>query len=173
MAIQKVGIVGAGTMGNGITQAFVVAGVDVVMTDISDAAVQRGLATIAGSLDRLIKKEKLTADQKVAALGRIATSTDTTAVSECDLIVEAATENEALKLKIFRQLDELSKPDAILASNTSSISITKLAAVTRRPQQVIGLHFFNPVPLMALVEVVSGLHTDPAAADAVHALAQA
>ncbi|MEI7429285.1 MAG: 3-hydroxybutyryl-CoA dehydrogenase [Betaproteobacteria bacterium] len=159
MAIQKVGIVGAGTMGNGIAQAFAVSGVDVVMTDISDSAVQRGLNTIAGSLDRLIKKEKLSAEQKAVALGRITTNSDMAAVADCDLIVEAATENEALKLKIFKQLDELAKPGAILASNTSSISITKLAAATKRPQSVIGLHFFNPVPMMALVEIISGLQT--------------
>jgi 3-hydroxybutyryl-CoA dehydrogenase len=159
MTIQKVGIVGAGTMGNGIAQAFAVAGVDVVMTDISDTAVQRGLNTISGSLDRLIKKEKLTTEQKSVALGRITTSSEISAVGGCDLIIEAATENETLKLKIFKQLDELAKPEAILASNTSSLSITKLAAATKRPQNVIGLHFFNPVPMMALVEIISGLQT--------------
>ena len=172
MAIQKVGIVGAGTMGNGIAQAFALAGVDVVMTDISDAAVQRGMSTVSSSLDRLIKKEKLTAEQKAVALARINTSTDTAALGDCDLIVEAATENEALKLKIFRQLDELAKPGAILASNTSSISITKLAAATKRPQQVIGLHFFNPVPLMALVEIISGLQTADTTAAATEELAR-
>jgi 3-hydroxybutyryl-CoA dehydrogenase len=159
MTIQKVGIVGAGTMGNGIAQAFAVAGVEVVMTDIAEAAVQRGLSTISASLDRLIKKEKLTTEQKAAALAGISTSTDTGALRDCDLIIEAATENEALKLSIFKQLDELAKPGAILASNTSSISITKLAAATKRPQNVIGLHFFNPVPMMALVEIISGLQT--------------
>ena len=162
MAIQKVGIVGAGTMGNGIAQAFAGAEIDVVMTDISDTALQRGLNTVSGSLDRLIKKEKINAEQKAAVLARISTSTDTAAIGECDLVVEAATENEALKLKIFKQLDELAKPGAILASNTSSISITKLAAATARPQQVIGLHFFNPVPMLALVEVISGLQTSGA-----------
>jgi len=172
MAIQKVGIVGAGTMGNGIAQAFALAGVDVVMTDISDAAVQRGMSTVSSSLDRLIKKEKLTAEQKAVALARINTSTDTAALGDCDLIVEAATENEALKLKIFRQLDELAEPGAILASNTSSISITKLAAATNRPQQVIGLHFFNPVPLMALVEIISGLQTADTTAAATEELAR-
>jgi 3-hydroxybutyryl-CoA dehydrogenase len=159
MTIQKVGIVGAGTMGNGIAQAFAVAGVEVVMTDIAEAAVQRGLSTISTSLDRLIKKEKLTAEQKATALAKVRTSTDTGALRDCDLIIEAATENEALKLSIFKQLDELAKPGAILASNTSSISITKLAAATKRPQNVIGLHFFNPVPMMALVEIISGLQT--------------
>ncbi len=172
MAINKVGIVGAGTMGNGIAQAFSVAGINVTMTDISDSAIQRGLSTISGSLDRLIKKDKLTAEQKAAALALIATSTDTASLGDCDLIVEAATENEALKIKIFRQLDELAKPDAILASNTSSISITKLAAATGRPQQVIGLHFFNPVPMMALVEIVSGLQTGDSTQKAVEEVAQ-
>ena len=172
MSIQKVGIVGAGTMGNGIAQAFAGAGIDVVMTDISDAALQRGLNTVSGSLDRLIKKEKINAEQKAAVLARISTSTDTAAIGECDLVVEAATENEALKLKIFKQLDELAKPGAILASNTSSISITKLAAATGRSQQVIGLHFFNPVPMMALVEVISGLQTSEATLTATEAVAR-
>ena len=172
MAINKVGIVGAGTMGNGIAQAFSLAGINVTMTDISDSAIQRGLSTISGSLDRLIKKDKLTAEQKAAALALIATSTDTASLGDCDLIVEAATENEALKIKIFRQLDELAKPDAILASNTSSISITKLAAATGRPQQVIGLHFFNPVPMMALVEIISGLQTGDSTQKAVEEVAQ-
>lgn len=157
--IKKVAIVGAGAMGNGIAQAFSMAGIDVVMTDVAEAPLQRGLATITGSLDRMLKKEKISADQKTAVLARISTSTDTATVGDCDLVLEAATENEALKLKIFRQLDEVAKPDAILASNTSSISITKLAQATRRPQQVIGLHFFNPVPVMALVEIISGLQT--------------
>ena len=172
MSMQKVGIVGAGTMGNGIAQAFAGAGIDVVMTDISETALQRGLNTVSGSLDRLIKKEKINAEQKAAVLARISTNTDTAAIGECDLVVEAATENEALKLKIFRQLDELAKPGAILASNTSSISITKLAAATNRPQQVIGLHFFNPVPMMALVEVISGLQTSDATRAAIEAVAR-
>ncbi len=159
-------------MGNGIAQAFSLAGINVTMTDISDSAIQRGLSTISGSLDRLIKKDKLTAEQKAAALALIATSTDTASLGDCDLIVEAATENEALKIKIFRQLDELAKPDAILASNTSSISITKLAAATGRPQQVIGLHFFNPVPMMALVEIISGLQTGDSTQKAVEEVAQ-
>jgi 3-hydroxybutyryl-CoA dehydrogenase len=162
MEIKKVGIVGAGTMGNGIAQAFATAGVATVLTDIAEAAVQRGVKTIAGSMDRLIKKEKMSADEKVAALARITSGTDLALLKDCELIIEAASENEALKIKIFKQLDELARPDAILASNTSSISITKLAAATQRPGQVIGLHFFNPVPMMALVEIISGLQTAPA-----------
>ncbi|EPZ13724.1 3-hydroxybutyryl-CoA dehydrogenase [Thauera terpenica 58Eu] len=149
-------------MGNGIAQAFAVAGQDVVMMDVSEAQVQRGLATIGASLDRLIKRDRMTAAQKDAAMARISTATDTSALSDSDLVIEAATEDLALKLKIFADLDAAMKPDAILASNTSSISITKLAAATKRPSQVIGMHFFNPVPIMALVELISGLQTSAA-----------
>lgn len=173
MDIKTIGIVGAGTMGNGIAQAFAVAGFQVIMADISESAVQKGLATIAGSLDRLIKKEKMTAEQKAAALAKITTATDVAALKSVDLIIEAATENLELKTKIFKQLDELAKPDALIASNTSSISITKLAAVTKRPAQVIGMHFFNPVPMMALVEVIRGLQTSDATYAAVEVLSQA
>lgn len=159
MTISKIGVVGAGTMGNGIAQAFAVAGFAVVMSDIAEAAVQRGLATVGASLDRLIKKEKMTADEKAAALARIATTTELASLGDCDLIIEAATENLDLKLKIFAQIDAVAKPGAIIASNTSSISITKLAAATARAGQVIGMHFFNPVPMMALVELIRGLQT--------------
>ena len=159
MDIKKIGVVGSGTMGNGIAQAFAVAGVQVVMTDIADAALERAVKTIGGSLDRLIKKEKMTAEDKDAALARIQTGTDLKLLADCDLILEAATENLDLKLKLFAQLDEVARADAILASNTSSISITKLAAATKRPAQVIGMHFFNPVPMMALVELIRGLQT--------------
>ncbi len=162
MTIGKIGVVGAGTMGNGIAQAFAVAGQDVVMMDVSEAQVQRGLATIGASLDRLIKRDRMTAAQKDAAMARISTATDTSALGDSDLVIEAATESLALKLKIFADLDAAMKPDAILASNTSSISITKLAAATKRPSQVIGMHFFNPVPIMALVELISGLQTSAA-----------
>lgn len=171
MTIQKVGIVGAGTMGNGIAQALASAGIDVVLTDIADSALQNALKTVTGSLDRLLKKEKISADQKSATLARIATDTELSALADCDLIIEAATENEPLKLKIFRQIDEVARPDALIASNTSSISITKLAAATRRPEQVIGMHFFNPVPMMALVEIIRGLQTSEATQAATEALA--
>ena len=173
MELKTIGIVGAGTMGNGIAQAFAVSGFDVILTDISEAAVQKGLATIAGSLDRLIKKEKMTAEQKAAALAKIQTATDVAALKDVDLIIEAATENFELKTKIFKQLDGLAKPEAIIASNTSSISITKLAAATSRPAQVIGMHFFNPVPMMALVEVIRGLQTSDATYAAVETLSKA
>jgi 3-hydroxybutyryl-CoA dehydrogenase len=173
MAFSKIGVVGAGTMGNGIAQAFAQAGFDVVMSDVAQAALDRAMATISGSYDRLIKKEKMTAEQKAAALGRIKTATELSALKDADLVIEAATENLELKLKIFKQLDELAKADAILASNTSSISITKLAASTQRPDKVIGMHFFNPVPLMALVELIRGLQTSDATYAAVEEVSKA
>ncbi|MFZ4287136.1 3-hydroxybutyryl-CoA dehydrogenase [Variovorax sp. HJSM1_2] len=169
-AITTVGIVGAGTMGNGIAQACAVVGVKVVMVDINDAAVQKGLATVAGSLDRLIKKEKLTEADKTAALAHITGSTNYDDLKAAQLVVEAATENFDLKVKILKQLDALLAPEVLIASNTSSISITKLAAVTTRAERFIGMHFFNPVPMMALVEIIRGLQTSDATHDAVHAL---
>lgn len=169
MEIRKIGVVGSGTMGNGIAQAFAVSGVNVVMTDIAQAALDKAVTTISGSLDRLIKKEKMTAEAKQAALAQITTSTDLAALSDCDLIIEAATENLDIKLKLFGQLDQVARADAVLASNTSSISITKLAAATGRPSQVIGMHFFNPVPMMALVELIRGLQTS----DESYAIAEA
>ncbi|WP_087690085.1 3-hydroxybutyryl-CoA dehydrogenase [Pandoraea sp. PE-S2R-1] len=172
MTIQHVGIIGAGTMGNGIAQACAVAGLPVTMVDISDAAVNKGLATIAGSLDRLIKKDKLTTAEKEAALARISTSTDYAALAGADIVIEAATENFDLKVKILKQLQGVAKADAILASNTSSISITKLAAVVENPSQFIGMHFFNPVPLMALVEIIRGLQTSDETHARVDALAR-
>jgi 3-hydroxybutyryl-CoA dehydrogenase len=173
MAFRKIGVVGAGTMGNGIAQAFAQAGFDVVMSDVAQAALERAMNTISGSYDRLIKKEKMTAEQKAAALARIQTATDLAALKDSDLIIEAATENLDLKLKIFRQLDGLAKADAVIASNTSSISITKLAASTQRPDKVIGMHFFNPVPLMALVELIRGLQTSDATYAAVEEVSKA
>jgi len=172
-SIQTVGIIGAGTMGNGIAQACATCGIDVVMVDINQAAVDKGLATVSGSLDRLIKKEKLTADQKTAALARIKPSTEMRALVGSQLVIEAATENETLKVQILQHLDQLLPADTLIASNTSSISITKLAAATSRPNQFIGMHFFNPVPMMALVEIIRGLQTSDATHDAVHALAVA
>ncbi|EON11133.1 3-hydroxybutyryl-CoA dehydrogenase [Pandoraea sp. SD6-2] len=172
MTIQHVGIIGAGTMGNGIAQACAVAGLPVTMVDISDAAVQKGVATISGSLDRLIKKDKLTAADKAAALARVSTATDYAALANADIVIEAATENFDLKIKILKQLEGVTKADAILASNTSSISITKLAAVVAKPDQFIGMHFFNPVPLMALVEIIRGLQTSDETHARVDALAR-
>jgi 3-hydroxybutyryl-CoA dehydrogenase len=171
MSIQTVGIIGAGTMGNGIAQACAVSGVNVVMVDISDAAVAKGLATVSGSLDRLIKKEKITDADKTAALSRITTSTRYEDLTGAQLVIEAATENYDLKVKIVQQLDGMLALDALIASNTSSISITKLAAVTRRADRFIGMHFFNPVPMMALVEIIRGLQTSDTTHAAVHELA--
>jgi 3-hydroxybutyryl-CoA dehydrogenase len=171
--IQTVGIIGAGTMGNGIAQACAVSGLSVVMVDINEAAVQKGLATVSASLDRLIKKEKLTAAEKDAALGRIKGSTSYDDLKAAQLVIEAATENEALKVKILQQLDAMLPADTLVATNTSSISITKLAATTQRADRFIGMHFFNPVPMMALVEIIRGLQTSDATHAAVKALAEA
>ncbi len=171
--LKVVGIVGAGTMGNGIAQACAVAGLDVVMVDISDAAVSKGLATVAGSLDRLLRKEKITEADKAAALGRIQGSTRYEDLQRADIVIEAATENFELKLRILKQIDALVAPEVIVASNTSSISITKLAAATTRADRFIGMHFFNPVPMMALVEIIRGLQTSDPTHDAVKALAVA
>jgi 3-hydroxybutyryl-CoA dehydrogenase len=173
MSITQVGVIGAGTMGNGIAQACAVSGIDVVMVDISEAAVQKGLATVSGSLDRLIKKEKLTPEAKAAAMARITVSTDYAALTSAQLVIEAATENEGLKIKILQQLDGMLPAQTIVATNTSSISITKLAAVTQRADRFIGMHFFNPVPMMALVEIIRGLQTSDATHAAVKALAEA
>ncbi|MFO1129506.1 MAG: 3-hydroxybutyryl-CoA dehydrogenase [Rhodospirillales bacterium] len=159
MEVQKVGVVGAGTMGNGIAQVFAVAGYDVVMRDIKQEFVQRGLATIGKNLDRMVSRNKLTAEAKDAALARITPATELDGFADRDLIVEAALEVVDLKLQLFRELDAIAKPGAILASNTSSISVTKIAAATKRPDHVIGMHFFNPVPVMQLVEVVRALQT--------------
>jgi 3-hydroxybutyryl-CoA dehydrogenase len=172
MDIKRIGIIGAGTMGNGIAQAFAVCGYDVTMTDISEAAVQRGLKTVDGSLERLVKKDKLSADAKAAALGHIKTATEVNAVRGSDLIIEAATENLELKLKLFAQLAELAGDTGILASNTSSISITRLAAATKIADRVIGMHFFNPVPVLQLVELIRGLQTSEATYAAVAAVAK-
>lgn len=158
-SIKKIGVVGAGQMGNGITQVSAAAGYQVVMFDISQASLDKGLGTISGSCDRLIKKGTMTEDAKKNLLSNIKLTTQMKDMADCDFVVEAATENIELKLNIFKQLDEIVKKDAILTSNTSSISITKIASVTRRPEQVAGMHFMNPVPLMQLVEGIKGLQT--------------
>jgi len=159
MAIQLVGVVGAGQMGNGIAQVAAAKGLSVLLTDISDEALKKGLGTIENSLDRLIKKGTLAADEKPKILSRIKTAKDTSVHKDCDIVIEAASENIDLKLKIFKELDVVCKKDAILCSNTSSISITKIAASTKRPKQVAGMHFMNPVPLMQLVELIRGIQT--------------
>ena len=173
MNIDTVGIVGAGTMGNGIAQACAVSGVNVVMVDISEAAVAKGLSAISGSLDRLVKKEKISEAGKATTLDRIKGSTRYDDLKGAQLVIEAATENHELKVRILQQLDGLLAPNVIIASNTSSISITQLAAATQRADRFIGMHFFNPVPMMALVEIIRGLQTSDATHDAVHDLALA
>ena len=172
MSITTVGIIGAGTMGNGIAQACAVSGIRVVMVDISEAAVAKGIATVAGSLERLLKKDKISAADKDAALARIQGSTRYDDLKAAQLVIEAATENYDLKVKILKQIDAFVAPEVIISSNTSSISITKLAAVTTRADRFIGMHFFNPVPMMALVEIIRGLQTSDTTHDAVHAMAK-
>jgi 3-hydroxybutyryl-CoA dehydrogenase len=158
MEIKNIIVVGAGTMGNGIAQTAAVSGYNVTMTDVSDEILERAMTTITKSVGKLAQKEVIDEQQKEAALG-IKTATDLQAVGEADLVVEAATENPELKIALFEDLDALAPPEAILASNTSSISLTKIGAATNRPDKVIGMHFFNPVPLMKLLEVVRGLAT--------------
>lgn len=166
---SRIGVIGAGTMGNGIAQVCAQAGLQVRMVDIADAAVQRGLSTVSKSLDRLVAKDKISAAEKDAIVGRIAGGTDYAALKDCDLVIEAATENLPLKLKILKQLDELLGETVVIATNTSSISITQLAAVVRNPGRFIGMHFFNPVPLMGLVELIRGLQTEDTTHDLSHA----
>lgn len=158
--MKNIAVIGAGTMGNGIAHVFAQSGFEVTLVDVQEAALERALGTIGKNLDRLIKKEKITVEEKNATLGRISTSTEiATGVAKAELVVEAATERTDLKLKIFEQLDAAAPAHCILASNTSSISITKIAAATKRPSQVIGMHFMNPVPIMKLVEVIRGFNT--------------
>ena len=159
MQINTVGVVGAGTMGNGIAQACAMAGLDVIMLDVSDAALLRGQQSIEDSLDKLLRKGNLDEAGKRDILGRLRSSTDKHALVDADLVIEAATEAEALKVQLLRDIDAIVGPHCLIASNTSSISITKLAAATGRPDRFIGMHFFNPVPVMALVELIRGLQT--------------
>jgi len=156
---EIIGVIGAGTMGNGIAQTAANAGFDIVMCDVDAEFLEHGLKNIGKSLDRFVKKETMTEDEKAIVLGRIKTTINLEDLKDCSLIVEAATESFEIKKQIFEKLDDLTTPDAILSSNTSSISITKIAAATKRPDKVIGMHFFNPVPLMKLVEVIRGIAT--------------
>jgi len=172
MSIQRVGVVGAGQMGNGITQVSAASGHDVVMLDVNQEALDRGMATISKSLGKLVEKERMSAADRDAALARITLATDYAALADCDIAIEAATERLEIKQAIFAKLDANVKDGAILASNTSSISITKLAAATKRASKFIGMHFMNPVPLMKLVEIIRGIDTDDATYDAVKALAE-
>jgi len=169
--IKAVGVIGAGTMGNGIAHVFARSGFSVVLCDVEQRFLERGLATITKNLEREVAKNKVTAEEKAAALKRIEGVTERGKLAECDVIVEAATEKFEIKTEIFRDLDRLARPEVILASNTSSISITKLAALTKRPEKVIGMHFFNPVPVMKLVEVIRGLATSQETFAAVRELA--
>jgi 3-hydroxybutyryl-CoA dehydrogenase len=171
--VKSVGVVGAGTMGNGIAQAAARAGLAVVMRDVSDDFLKRGLATIDKSLQRDVDKERLAADEKQEIIARIEPTTDLASLREMDLVVEAITEDFAVKSELFRQLDQVVRPGVILASNTSSISITKLAAVTSRPDRFIGMHFMNPVPVMKLVEVIRGAATSDETYAATRGLAEA
>jgi 3-hydroxybutyryl-CoA dehydrogenase len=171
--MQTIFIVGAGTMGSGIAQVAAQSGFSVQLFDIAAQQLERARATISGNLDRLVKKEKLTAADRDATLARIETVTQLDGVAAADLVIEAASENEALKLELFAKLDALAKPEAILASNTSSISITKIAAATKNPSRVIGMHFFNPVPVMALVELIRGLQTSDETYQKAEAIAKA
>jgi 3-hydroxybutyryl-CoA dehydrogenase len=159
MDIKTLGVIGAGTMGNGIAHVFARSGYNVVLCDVEQRFLDRGLATITKNLDREVAKNKITAEDKAEALKKIEPVTDRARLADCDFMVEAATEKFEIKTEIFRDLDRLARPEVILASNTSSISITKLAALTKRPEKVIGMHFFNPVPVMKLVEVIRGLAT--------------
>jgi len=170
--MQNIGVIGAGTMGNGIAHVFAQHGGAVTLVDIKQELLDRALATIKNNLERQVKKGSLTATQAAAAIARIKTALTLQNLSECELIVEAATEDAAIKKQIFAELDRLCPATTILASNTSSISITELAAATRRPEKVIGMHFFNPVPVMKLVEVIRGLATDDATFTAIMQLSE-
>jgi len=172
MSIQNIGVIGAGQMGNGIAHVFAQAGFQVVMQDITEAYAQKGLASIDKNLQRGVDKGKMTADEKAAVLGRVKLTTRLEDLSDCDIVIEAATEKWEVKKQIFETLDAVCKPGAILASNTSSISITKLAAITKRPEAFIGMHFMNPVPVMQLIEVIRGLATSDATYDAVMSLSK-
>src|SRR5579872_2085940 len=159
MELKSIGIIGAGTMGNGIAHVFAKSGFNVLLCDVGQAALDRALASISKNLDREAAKGKITGDDRHAALGRIQTCTNRAELKNCDFLIEAATEKFEIKAEIFRELDQLCRKDVILATNTSSISITRIAALTQRPEMVIGMHFFNPVPVMKLVEIIRGLAT--------------
>ena len=159
MEIKTVGVVGAGQMGNGIAQVAAYSGFRVVMSDIADSFVQKGLATISKNLDRMVEKGKIPSQKKNEIMGRIKGTIQVKDMADADFVVEAAIENETLKLNIFKELDQVCRKEIILSSNTSSISITKVASATQRPSQVIGMHFMNPVPVMQLVEIIRGLQT--------------
>ena len=171
MSIRVVGVVGAGTMGNGIAHVFARSGYKVVLCDVEQRFLDRGLATITKNLEREVAKGKIAAADQAAAIERIQTVVERAKLADCDIVIEAATEKLEIKAEIFRELDRILRPEAVLASNTSSISITKLGALTKRPEKVIGMHFFNPVPVMKLVEVIRGLATSQETFETVRDLA--
>ena len=170
MDIRRVGVVGAGTMGNGIAHVFASSGYEVILCDVQQRFLERAVGTITKNLDREVAKSKITVADKDSAMARIQPVTERSRLADCDFVIEAATETFETKTEIFRDLDRLVRPEILLASNTSSISITKLAAVTKRPEKVIGMHFFNPVPVMKLVEVIRGLATSQETFEAVRDL---
>ncbi len=172
MDIRTVGVIGAGTMGNGIAHVFAKSEYKVVLVDVEQRFVDRGIDTIRKNLEREVSKSKLTGEQRDQTLDRITTTVDRGQLADCDFVVEAASERFEIKSELFRDLDRMCRPEVILSSNTSSISITKLAAVTKRPDKVIGMHFFNPVPVMKLVEVIRGLATSDETYATVKALAE-
>ena len=172
MEIKTIGVVGAGQMGNGIVQVASHSGFQVVMSDIADSFIQKGLSTISKNLDRMVEKGKISSHKKDEIVGRIKGTVQIGDMADVDFVVEAATENESLKLNIFKELDRICRKEAILSSNTSSISITKIASATQRPSQVIGMHFMNPVPVMQLVEIVRGLQTSEDTFNTVKSLAE-
>ncbi len=172
MDFKTIGVVGAGQMGNGIAQVAAYSGFRVVMSDIADSFVQKGLATISKNLDRMVEKGKIPSQKKVEIMGRIKGTIQVRDMAEADFVVEAAIENESLKLNIFKELDQVCRKEIILSSNTSSISITKVASATQRPSQVIGMHFMNPVPVMQLVEIIRGLQTSQETFNAVKTLTE-
>lgn len=172
MEIKTIGVVGAGQMGSGIAQVASQSGFQVIMSDIADSFVQKGLSNISKNLDRLVEKGKISSEKKGEIMGRIKGTIQIKEMAEVDFVIEAATENEPLKLNIFKELDQICRKEVILSSNTSSISITKIASATGRPSQVIGMHFMNPVPVMQLVEIIRGLQTSPETFHIVKSLAE-
>jgi 3-hydroxybutyryl-CoA dehydrogenase len=172
MEIRTIGVVGAGQMGNGIAQVAAQSGFRVVMSDIADSFVQKGLGTISKNLDRMVEKGKIPFEKKGEIMGRIKGTVQVKEMAEADFVVEAAIENESLKLNIFKELDQVCRKESILSSNTSSISITKVASATQRPSQVIGMHFMNPVPVMQLVEIIRGLQTSQETFNTVNSLTE-
>jgi len=172
MDINKIGVIGAGTMGNGIAHVFARSGFEVVLCEVAQQYLDRGMATVRQNLEREVARNKITAGESAQAIARIRGSLERQALAECDFVIEAATEKFEIKAEIFRDIDRICRPGVILSSNTSSISITKIAALTKRPDKVIGMHFFNPVPVMKLVEVIRGLATSDETYATVKSLAE-